>query len=336
MPKVSIIVPIYNSEKFLDRCVSSLVNQTLKDIEIILVSDASPDNSKEIMERFAREDNRVVTIYNQENGHPNSRNAGIAVAKGNYLGFVDADDWVAPEMYEELYTGTNGEKIDVVVGGYYHFYSEEKMIYDTNLPNDCFVSSEDVKKRLSFSGGGLMMSLWRKSLIKDSDLLFLDYNLYPDSIVYLWYFKAKSFSKVDKPLYYYRINSISTSQKVDFNGFWDRLISADDMLKRAKTSGVYNDNKDYIDLVYYHLYLRNTIRQCENRFTKRPYYKIKECINHFRSQYQLNDIKLLKENMTPDDRSIPFFFININLGYFVMYVLRGVYKVCKALGKNNS
>ena len=332
MPKVSIIVPIYNSERFLDQCIQSLVNQSLKDIEIILVNDASPDNSLEIMEKYAAIDKRIVIINHKENLCGGARNSGIKVAKGNYLGFVDADDWVAPEMYEELYNGTKGETIDVVVGGYNHYYSNEKIIFDTNLPNNCFVSPEAVKKQLSFSGGGLMMSLWRKSIIIDSDLFFLDHNLYCDSIVYLWYFSANSFSKIDKPLYFYRTNLSSISRKVDFNGFWDRLISADDMLKRAKSSGVYKDNKDYIDLVYYHLYLRNTIRQCENRFTKRPYGNIKECINHFRSQYQLNEIKLLKENMTSDDRSIPFFFISINLGYFVMYALRGINKVCKAFG----
>lgn len=93
MPKVSIIVPMYNSAKFLDRCVQSLVNQTLKDIEIILVNDASPDNSLELAKAYEEQDARIKVIDLKENIVA-SRNPGIKIAKGAYLGFVDAYDWV--------------------------------------------------------------------------------------------------------------------------------------------------------------------------------------------------------------------------------------------------
>lgn len=104
MPAVSIVVPVYNVEAYLEFCVESLKKQTLKDIEIILVDDGSPDNSGAICDRLAETDDRIVVIHKENGGLSSARNAGIAVAKGGYIGFVDSDDWIEPDMYEHLYT----------------------------------------------------------------------------------------------------------------------------------------------------------------------------------------------------------------------------------------
>ncbi len=99
MPKVSIIVPVYNVEPYLEFCVDSLIKQTLEDIEIILVDDGSPDNSGAICDRLAKKDNRIVVIHKENGGLSSARNAGIAIAKGEYIGFVDSDDWVESDMF---------------------------------------------------------------------------------------------------------------------------------------------------------------------------------------------------------------------------------------------
>ena len=99
--KVSVIVPVYNCEKYLKKCLDSLVNQTLKDIEIICVNDGSTDNSGRILEEYT--DSRIKIITKENGGLSSARNAGIAVAKGEYLGFVDSDDWVDLDFYEKLY-----------------------------------------------------------------------------------------------------------------------------------------------------------------------------------------------------------------------------------------
>lgn len=103
MPVVSIIVPVYNVEPYLEFCVDSLRKQTLKDIEIILVDDGSPDKSGEMCDQLALLDSRISVIHKENGGLSSARNAGIAVAKGDYIGFVDSDDWVEPDMFACLY-----------------------------------------------------------------------------------------------------------------------------------------------------------------------------------------------------------------------------------------
>ena len=101
MALVSIVVPIYKVEKYLSRCVQSLLNQTLKDIEIILVDDGSPDKCPEMCEDYLKADKRVKVVHKVNGGLSSARNAGIDVATGKYIGFVDSDDSILPTMYEE-------------------------------------------------------------------------------------------------------------------------------------------------------------------------------------------------------------------------------------------
>src|SRR5574344_1424030 len=102
-PKVSIIVPIYNVEKYLDRCMESLLNQTLKDIEIIMVDDGSPDNCPKMCDEYAKRDKRVKVIHKKNGGLGYARNSGLDIATGEYVAFVDSDDYVDVNMYETLY-----------------------------------------------------------------------------------------------------------------------------------------------------------------------------------------------------------------------------------------
>ncbi len=103
MPKVSIIVPVYNVEKFLARCLDSIVGQSLRDIEIICVDDGSPDNSIDILNRYAQFDPRVKVIRQQNKKQGGARNTGLDAATGDYIGFVDSDDWIDSDFYERLY-----------------------------------------------------------------------------------------------------------------------------------------------------------------------------------------------------------------------------------------
>lgn len=115
--KVSIVVPIYNIEKYLDRCIISLINQTLKEIEIILVDDCSKDNSYEICKKYTEIDNRIILLKNEINlGVGNTRNKGIDIAKGEYISFVDADDWVSLDFYEKLYYSAKYRDYDIAKG----------------------------------------------------------------------------------------------------------------------------------------------------------------------------------------------------------------------------
>lgn len=115
MDKISIIVPVYNVEAYLSRCLDSIVHQTYKNLEIILVNDGSKDSSLEICNKYAHEDSRITVINKENGGQSSARNMGLDIATGNYIGFVDSDDWIEPKMYENLLSVLLDNKADVAV-----------------------------------------------------------------------------------------------------------------------------------------------------------------------------------------------------------------------------
>ncbi|EOH87788.1 glycosyltransferase family 2 protein [Enterococcus pallens] len=140
MCEISIIVPVYNVEKYLHKCVDSILIQTFTDFEVILVDDGSLDNSGQICDEYAKKDDRVKVIHKKNGGLSDARNAGIDVAKGKYLGFVDSDDYIERDMYELLYENIVKEKADLSICGIYHVYEgknpekkqEKYMLLDRN------------------------------------------------------------------------------------------------------------------------------------------------------------------------------------------------------------
>ena len=119
-PKVSVIVPVYRAEPYLARCVDSLRRQTLEDLEIILVDDGSPDGCPSMCDRYAAEDCRVRVIHQSNQGAGSARNAGLSIASGDYVGFVDADDYVLPEMFQRLHEAAETYDADLVLSGIRH------------------------------------------------------------------------------------------------------------------------------------------------------------------------------------------------------------------------
>lgn len=111
---ISIIVPVYNCEKYLEKCVDSMLSQTYGDLEILLVNDGSTDGSGAICDRYAKQDKRVRPIHKTNGGVSTARNAGIEAAAGEYISFIDSDDWIAPEMYAELFKALTKDNADMV------------------------------------------------------------------------------------------------------------------------------------------------------------------------------------------------------------------------------
>lgn len=123
-PKVSVVVPIYGVEKYLNQCVDSILAQTLKDIEIILVDDGSKDKCPQIVDEYAKKDKRVIAIHQPNGGYGRAVNHGIEVATGEYIGIVESDDWIAPTMYEELYKNAIKNNTDITKAGFYRYNSQ--------------------------------------------------------------------------------------------------------------------------------------------------------------------------------------------------------------------
>ena len=153
MSKVSIVVPIYNVEKYLEQCIDSIINQTLKDIEIILVDDGSPDNCPQICDDYAKKDSRIKVVHKKNGGLSSARNAGIEVATGDYIGFVDSDDYIELDMYEKMYSIAIENNVDFVMSDYYRVSDGGKVIatldmdegiYEKNkIKRDIFPRSEE-------------------------------------------------------------------------------------------------------------------------------------------------------------------------------------------------
>jgi len=118
MSLISIIVPVYKTELYLEKCIDSLRNQSYRDIQIILVNDGSPDRCAEICDRYAKIDSRIEVVHQANAGVSNARNAGLRIAKGQYIGFVDSDDWASKEMYEQMYRNLLAYQADLSVCGF--------------------------------------------------------------------------------------------------------------------------------------------------------------------------------------------------------------------------
>lgn len=146
---ISVIVPIYNVEAYLDRCVKSIVNQSYKDLEIILVDDGSPDHCGEMCDQWAQKDSRIKVIHKKNGGLSDARNAGIEIATGNYLGFVDGDDWIAKNMYQSLLKTIEDFNVSVATAGlkrvYENGFSRSYYVFDKQ---HCINGSEIIKHYL--------------------------------------------------------------------------------------------------------------------------------------------------------------------------------------------
>ncbi len=177
--KVSIIVPVYNREEYLDRCISSMINQTFSNIEIILVNDGSTDGSAEICDSYAKKDSRITVIHKPNGGVSSARNAGLEIMTGDYLCFCDSDDFFAPEMVEKTLKQILAEDADVCTCNNYHNLEKHDRIYDPISLEfngfDCgsFFADYMEKGQAPYSAS---MSLYNADLIRKYSIRFCDFS----------------------------------------------------------------------------------------------------------------------------------------------------------------
>jgi len=234
-PKISIIVPIYNVENYLGRCLDSLLTQDYEDFEVIAINDGSTDNSLTILQEYAKNDPRIYILNKENNGVSLARNDGLLKAKGEFIGFVDPDDWIEPQMYKDMLKVAEEDNIDIVMCSYtreFGTHSKEKMFA---FPERCNYFDEEVHKRilrrlvgplneevanpeLLDAWGTVWSKLYRAELIKNNNLQFVDLSEIgsnEDTLfnIHACYY-AKSFVFLNKPYYHYwRANNTSITSK---------------------------------------------------------------------------------------------------------------------------
>lgn len=256
MTLLSIIVPIHNVEKYLKRSIEALLNQTLRDIEIILVNDGSTDNSLKICEKYAGLDSRIVVINQENGGVSKARNVGISCAQSEYIAFMDPDDEIANNMYELLFEDIKKNEVDIVLCNY-KFIKGSKT-FDVLLPYKEGKYKEDIVRELllgmigpkKFGERAIMGSVWRgiykKSIILENNILF-PLNIRPMqdlifNLEYLLSVKSIYINNLCLYNYYENPNSALTSYK---SNMWINFQEVLDLIiKILNKKNLYEDSID--------------------------------------------------------------------------------------------
>lgn len=219
---ISVVIPVYNVEKYLAKCIKSVINQTYSNLQIILVDDGSTDNSGSICDEYAKKDRRITVIHKKNGGLSDARNVGIKYSIGKYIGFVDSDDYIHEKMYEIMIKNMISHKANIsIVNRYYVFEDGEELLrYSINEPIKIMNNIEAIEEMNSFST--FDMAAWDKLYEKNLfyDIKFPVGKLSEDFyIMYLLFEKCERIVFDSRPLYYYfqRNNSISRNKKINFD-----------------------------------------------------------------------------------------------------------------------
>ena len=214
-PMISVIVPVYNVEPYIKKCIESILGQTYTNLELILVDDGSPDRSGEICEEYAKKDSRVVVIHQGNTGQAGARNHGISIAKGDYIGFVDSDDWIAEDMYQVLLDSLLRNDCDIAVCGRFVVRGDSiKAASGFSMQEEIVMDTEEVVRRfLTYKAidSSSVDKLYKAELIRDIQFP-LGYICEDVPFVYDALAKAKKVVHCGKPLYYNLLRSGSTSR----------------------------------------------------------------------------------------------------------------------------
>lgn len=303
--KISVIVPIYNMEKYLEKCLDSLVNQTLKNIEIIAINDGSKDNSINILKKYEKQYKNIKVYDNENQGISKTRNFGIEKATGKYISFIDSDDYVDEKMFEIMYQKAEKDDLDIVVCDYYNYYENSGKLEKFKIA-DFQNTTINENKELIFQ---INPSPWNKIYRRE---LFINNNYrFPINIKYedlgyipILLMEAKKIGKVNVPLNYYLIRGNSETTTMDKRVF-DIFKILDILYEYFKNKGVENSKEvEFLfisKLTMYNLQQKlNVDKECANKFIDESFKYLKDKYPNWRfNKYFIRNNKfkiLIKAN----------------------------------------
>lgn len=306
---ISIIVPIYKIEKYLNQCIDSIINQTYKNLEIILVDDGSPDNCPSICDEYAGIDSRIKVIHKQNEGLLAARKSGVEMATGDYITFVDGDDWIAPDMYEKVANSIDNYNPDMVITNFYWSFDDHDDMSPLDLDKEYYDREElesQIYPKMLFNGTyyrfGIYPNCWTK-IVKADILRNNIFNSDNDvrmgedaSFTYGCLMDCNSLSIVNEPLYYYRNTSESMSNAYDKNleQYWYKPYLS--IKNRAVETNVDLSNQ----LPYYLLYLINfLIRNESSKNNLKSKTEIKETLVKLINNNLIDDLKTVNSSVLP-------------------------------------
>ena len=309
--KVSIIIPVYGVEKYISKCLESLVNQTLNDIEIIVVNDGTKDNSQKIIDKYVKKYPDKIKSYIKENGGQGSaRNYGLKKATGEYIGYVDSDDFVEKDMYKKLYNKAKENNYDIVVCGNYNVSEDYQ-----NKNIDAFINNYNTDLENIFFG---KMAVWNK--IYKRDILIKNKLEFKEKV---WYedlaftlkaiMNSNTFAFIDEPLYDYLIREGSTMNNSNVKRNLEILDAFNDILSYIQ----HNKKEEYFSKIEFlaidHIYISAIVRvlkaEADDKVKRETINKLIDYMNKKFPNYKNNKyINTLSKN-----RKIIYKLINIKM-----------------------
>ncbi|MBQ4600622.1 MAG: glycosyltransferase [Oscillospiraceae bacterium] len=266
MVKISIIVPVHNSEQYLFKCVSSLVEQTLEEIEIILVDDCSADTSRELMADYQSQfPDKIRCLYLQENiRQGGARNRGLDIAKGEYIAFVDSDDFIEPDMCELLYTAAKGADMC----GADYWIDRDGELQDVPLTYGEGIEMTPERKAVFIGGCGYFWSrIYRREFLEENSLRFPENTYYEDAYFnFMTALYAKSCVKAPGQYYHYYQSPDSTVRR-DGPHQYERIAIPSLIIRDCRERGIYEENKALIDYKYIAMQMGNIRHVCLKHFS---------------------------------------------------------------------
>lgn len=317
--KVSIIVPVYGVEKYISKCLDSLVNQTLNDIEIIVVNDGTKDNSQKIIDKYVKKYPKKIKSFIKENGGQGSaRNYGLQKATGEYIGYVDSDDFVELDMYEKLYNKAKEDNLDICICGNYNVSEDYK-----NRKIDLeFVKYDNNKLNALLGKKAVWNKIYKKNIVEN--LVFRSKAWYED---FDFSIKAvcntKKIGYINEPLYNYLLREGSTMNNSNIERNLEILDAFDEIVKDKKY-------KKYYDVLEFlavdHIYISTIVRVINAKADKQ---KKMEVINKL-IDYMNNNFSNFRNNKYIDslsrNRRIIYILIR-NKMYFLVELLFKIKKL---------
>lgn len=262
MKKVSIIVPCYNVEGYINNCLFSLCNQSLKDIEIIAVDDGSKDKTGSILDDYAKKYDNLVVIHKKNGGVSAARNDALKVASGEYIGFLDSDDWVNVKMFEKMYNAAKENDYDLVACDTIAVYPKKEMVIHSNISNN-----QSVNKLMIDAYAVIWNKIYKRELLEG--LTFNTKMSFCEDVLFLCevYSRVKKVGAINEPLHFYlqREGSLTYTYNDKLYHLIDSMDSIVDYYKKNKVLDKYHDEIEYTYVRYLYATFIKRLAKTKNK-----------------------------------------------------------------------
>ena len=278
--KVSVIVPVYNVYEYIEKCLDSLVKQTLKDIEIIVVNDGSPDDSQKIIDKYAKKYKNIKSYIKENGGLSDARNYGLKYAKGEYIAFLDSDDYVSYDMYEKMYQKAKEKDFDIVVCDINYLYPDNTLRVSSGINDD----TTDIKKAYLTIHPAAWNKIFKKSLFQND--VYFKKNVWFEDVEFIYrmlpYIKSIGVVKEAFNQYVQRPGSITNTINKKIYHYIDNMNGVIDFYKERKLYNEYEKELEYAYVRYiYATFVKSVKRYDYSEYIKAVDVAITNVKEHF-------------------------------------------------------